>query len=320
MDIVLDRVASKSFTLGITREIERQVESYFAELLTVEQETNKDLTTTLKVSVNVGKESWTANNTVTLESTVDLVYRSDSGWPIFLNQVLEKVVSEYSIASELSFYGYPVVEFGFNAVQDDLNTLFIEISHEGNGRKVSETGLIAATSILAVILIAVSSVLLYITGGWDALLQVMTNCLFEEIEDDDNYLAHSKSTFRVHSTDDGEDESDSYHADEGGGAYNMEEESLDEGSAMTGPLVTPRGTLGAIPATKGLGIKTPNHSVSSSYSYTPDGSAITDMTDNPMGIASIRKMPQNGSSAVAGGLSHLIMKRLNSSNKKSHNM
>ena len=246
MNLILGGDGSGSTTTGTMNEIVRQVESYFAELLTVEQDTNGDLATALKVSVGVEKESWTAYNTITLESAVDVLYRSNTGWPIILDEVLEKLVAQYSNKTDLNFYGYPVVAFDFHAVPDKTKTLFVEVSNSGDAKSATEKGLIVATSSLMVILVAVSFVLLYITGGWDAFKQAMTNCLFEEVEDE-NYLTRSKSKI-THSTDAGNS------SDSDGRVGVMQDVNLNEKGTKGSDWMSPSGMMGALmPVTKGQG-------------------------------------------------------------------
>jgi hypothetical protein len=294
--------------------MERQAESYFFELLAAEQVSNPDLTTVLKVFLTVDKDSWTSDNTITLDSTVTLLYRSESESPLMLDQVLEQVIQKYSIPSDLRFGGAPVVNLVFEGLKDDSKIVYVE-DNEGLKKSGQAKGLIVAVSFLSVVLILVSSVLLYITGGWDAIHRCLTNFLFEEVEDGPIYLSRSKSTLGQ-SSDENEanGKSKTFGAESEEDVFdNLEDASLED-SAMTGPHLTPKGNLGAMPVTQGLGIKTPDASEGYGGVETPDESAITDMTDKPMGIASMRKMDR---SSTPGGLSQFIMKRLNSSNKGS---
>lgn len=153
----------------------------------------------------------------------------------------------------------------------DSNILLVE---KDTGRTAAEKGLIVVTSILSGVLVLVSSVLLYITGGWDALQEALTNCWFEEVEDDEHYLTHSKSTIHMHSSDDedgrNEDEDDEYDSEE---ASDMQPSSAS-------------GMLGAMPAIQGLGIKSPETNPNSLYGsqYTPGHSGMSSVMTDTRGI------------------------------------
>lgn len=316
MKLVLERAQTGSSTIEALAEIERDAVSYFTELLEFEQGSNTDLSTVLKFSLSVKRDRWTADNTITLDTTVDLVYRSESGRPLLLDTFLENLVEKNNVISNIEFNGYIAVSMLFEPVQDESKILFVE-PDGADGRSGADKGLIVATTMLSVILIVVSSVLLYITGGWDAIQQALTNCLFEEVEEDDeHYLARSKSTFQVNSTDEDDDkeEGDENEEEEEEGPFETVNyaETEEEGSTIVQPQLTPSGNLGAMPVTQGLGIKTPMHGEMSGITeLTPDASALTDANGNPLGITSMRKMPKNETPPVHGGLSHMIMKRLN---------
>lgn len=279
--------------------IERQSAAYFAELLSQDTSTT-ELSTVLQVSVSVHEGRFEKDlSAVLLESTVDLVYRSNGGSPVQLDNLLTDLVEAADDDSSSSFEpnGNTIISLDFKGMEDDSKIVYVEDTVD-EGRSSSEAGLIAATSILSVILVVVSSVLLYITGGWDAFQRAVTNCLFEEIDvegDNDNYLAHSKSTFQVQSTE-GDEEED------------------EESSIATGMQTNPSGMLGGVAHTQGLGIVTPGQNPRQVYgAYTPDGDD-TQMTSssNHLGIQSMRKMPQNEDSN--GGLTHMIMQRLYKTN------
>lgn len=303
MDLTLE---GTSLDIDTVANIESQTADYFAELLSATG-ASEHLTTLFKVSVDMQEgrlaqeSSW-----VIFNSKVDIVYRSDKGNPVRLDKVLAELVASDESFSAFQPNGNKVVALELDAVEDDSKILFVE-QETADSRSAPEVGLIAATAILSAILVMVSSVLLYITGGWDALQQAVTNCLFEEVDDNDNdnYLARSKSTFQAHSSEEEEEEE--------------EEEEGDEESNVTGFQTNPSGMLGgtAPPLTQGMGILTPGPNSSQMYgAYTPDGeeTQMTMNSTNHLGITSMRKMPQNEESG--GGLSSMIMQRLYSSNNK----
>ena len=248
MELVLERAPTGSSTIEALAEIEREAESYFTELLEFEQQDNAELSTVLKFSLSVNRDRWTADNTITLDATVDLVYRSGSGRPLLLDTFLEDFVQKNSVISNIQFDGYTAVSMLFEPVQDESKILFVEPDLD-DGRSGADKGLIVATTMLSVILIVVSSVLLYITGGWDAIQQALTNCLFEEVEEDDHYLARSKSTFQAQSSDDDDkEESDDDNDDEEGPFETVNyTETEEEESTIVEAQMTPSGNLGAMP-------------------------------------------------------------------------
>jgi hypothetical protein len=306
LDLVLDATSSSSssFEVDDIAEIERQTATYFVELLAVEEEINKYLTTVLKVSVGVQQSITRNTGEVTLDTVVDLVYRSDEGIPLQLDHILAKLVSADS-SSTFNPNGITALSLDFYAVEDDSKIIFVEAGEDAQ-RSSADVGLIVASVILSAILVLVSSVLLYITGGWEAFQHAVTNCLFEEVEEDDeNYLSHSKSTFQVQSSDEAENE----------GEEDDDISSIETG--MQSPMTNPSGMLGGLPPTQGLGILTPGHNPSGYGEYTPDDDTrMTVSSTNHLGITSMRKMPQDEPPSEAeGGLTKMIMQRMyNNSN------
>lgn len=147
-----------------------------------------------------------------------------------------------------------------------------------NGRTKADQALIAAVSVLTILVVCVSAVLLYITGGWSSCLSKVNNCLFVEEEvDDDEYAIEKRATFQVQSYDDGSERGVQRAAT----ASSSEEEQ--------NPAI-------------GLGLMTParGHGEDDSYMETPSGV--------PLGIQSVRKLLPPQTPEVPGGLSHLILK------------
>lgn len=126
-----------------------------------------------------------------------------------------------------------------------------------NERTAADMGLIVATSCLAFLLVFVSTVLLYITGGWGACINKVMNCLFEEVEEDedmDDYQMAKQATFQVQSYD---------------------EDTQGEATC------NPNGVLGAE--------QNPAAGIINVHPSTP----TSEMTGGqPLGITSMRKLPQ----------------------------
>ncbi|GAX25567.1 hypothetical protein FisN_28Hh036 [Fistulifera solaris] len=270
--------------------IEDQVAAYFLELLQ-QVDTSDDIDGIEQVTVSVMTGQTIQNGTKVLLSTqsrVNVIYRTGKGFPIDIDTVLAGLVETDNL-SELKFNGLPVASLTFQAIVDDSKVIFYD--NDSNGRSTADAGLIAATVIMSFILLLVSSVLLYITGGWDAFKQSVTNCLFEEIDDDDDhYLARSKPDFHVSQTEDDEDR----------------DIEADEPSVVTGMQTNPSGMLGVRVPTDGLGI---------GNGYLTDGDEATNFTEmsapQRLGINSASKMNDGGRGDESStGLAQMIMRRI----------
>jgi hypothetical protein len=202
--------------------------------------------------------------------------------------------------------------------------------YEDNTMTAADKGLIAATVGLSVMLIAVSAVLLHVTGGWSMCQQRICNCLFEEIDDDDPdnrnnvYPIDHKDTFHADEASaygDNYDQEDPEGGGGGGGTAMMNGQAnhnvmmmMDDQSVDTGMHTNASGVLGVQqnPAA-GMGIlqQTPDHStMSRDYNHNSryaDDTPIS-TSDRPLGIASIRDQQQQNSEPK--GLAHMIMERL----------
>jgi len=270
----------------------------------------------LQVFVSAREQSVSdVDNRRTVDAVVTCIHASPEGGepgsaatiPIDLDTALMKSVdpAELSLVNpRLSFRPYE-------------ETVVLEDFDTGN-RTVADITLIVATAVLTVMLLTISSILLYITGGWAICWQRCTNCLFEEVDDDemfdngDEYMVDNKGTFQYETDND--------------------QDADDDGSLETGLQTAPTGILGAEqddhrvytvnendydvdnPAA-GLGIHTP----AAPRDY-EGASTIMDETplsesNRPLGITG---MPTpmlnrgNGGSddAQKGGLAHMIMERM----------
>jgi len=206
--------------------------------------------------------------------------------------------------------------------------LEVRVPDAKGSRTAADKGLIVGCVLLSIMLVIVSSTLLHITGGWRVCREKISNCLLEEIDDDEcdgGSRADTKPSFNVDSTSYGEDI---------------------ESNAPSGVATEPSGMLGVNDInpygrrdpTKGLGmIKTPTGRESggnfseyggdsvidnNSEIMTPfsNGTATTMDGGQPMGILSRRKMPQNNATpknnSNSGGLTSMIMSRMNLSAQK----
>jgi hypothetical protein len=228
-----------------------------------------------KVTVDVRQQTQSSTQpSQTLEALVTCLYISE-GVQIDFDTILTRYVDPkqlpYKNVLELSFRPYKA-------------TFVLTSSDKGPTK--ADLGLIVATCFLTVTLVVVSSVLLYITGGWDVCQQKCSNCCFEEVDDD--FDIENKSTFQV------EDAYDEH-----------ENESVENG--MVTVMDSVPGVLGAQllmdhPAA-GLGVHTPARSMMDDETATPMS------TNQPLGIMSMRKMHPDSPDA-SGGLTNMIMNRM----------
>jgi hypothetical protein len=285
----------------------------------------------LDVSLQV-RQQLTRNGRQVLETIVTCQYLSESGIPADLPAVLLQVINNNQFAQLPNDVFWALQSMLAAAIgETDASTLSFSIRSSSeskiletvyqidepdvpldddsdDGRGAADMGLIAAVIILSLMVAVVSGVLLYITGGWTACQQAVSNCLFEEV-DDDYDAPQRKNTFRVSSGsyDDEEDEEEEY-SDEGD----------EEGSIETGVATNPTGILGVqshdenADPMAGLGIKTPNRKTydNQNVDMTPMSAMTTNDNDAPLGIMSMRKLPQPETPEVRGGLAHMIMERV----------
>ena len=283
----------------------------------------------LDVSLQV-RQQLTRNGRQVLETIVTCQYLSESGIPADLPAVLLQVINNNNQRAQLpNDVFWALQSMLAEAIgETDAMTLSFSIRSAGeskiletvyqidepdvplddnsdDGRGAADMGLITAVIILSLMVVVVSGVLLYITGGWTACQQAVSNCLFEEV-DDDYDAPQRKSTFRV-SSGSYDDEEEEY-SDEGD-----EEESIE-----TGVATNPTGILGVQSQDEnadpmaGLGIKTPNRKMydNQNVDMTPMSAMTTNDNDAPLGIMSMRKLPQPETPEVRGGLAHMIMERV----------
>lgn len=261
----------------------------FSDIFLLEQDTASSLLKVLQadedfsiyhraasVSVSVRDQSVT-NQRCYIEAVVRAILVS-SGSHVDLDTIL--------MQDGTSSLPYPNAALSFRPYQD--NTVLD--TYEDTTKTAADKGLIGATVILSVMLVVVSSVLLYVTGFWDICQQRCTNCLFEEV--DDNYI-DNKNTFQV---------DDVIYEDDG----------TDDNSLETGYQTNPSGILGVQrdyghenPAA-GLGI---SQTPATMGNFDTGDETPLSQTDRPLGITSMREMPQPDTPGTKGGLAQMIMDR-----------
>ena len=250
--------------------------------------------------VTAQKSDYIGETIRVVDGIVSCTHISD-GTPIDLDTVLMKVVNAKALP-------YTNAKLSFRPYKDNL----VLGTGDDGGRTAADKTLTAFTVFLACMLIVTASVLLYVSGGWNVCQQKVSNCLFEEVEEDDEEFYDNKSSFQVESM---RDEEVGVDATDGEDDY-MED---DDESVETGVQTNPTGILGATnPHSKdedqengnpaaGLGVKTPGPR--SGY-HGGDETPLSESNGNqrPLGITSMREMPDNNTQSK-GGLANMIMQR-----------
>ena len=250
----------------------------------------------LRVQVAVADILATASKT-TVTAAVSLLYKSNGEVPLHLEIILSKALELTDPDQQQAFSYAPngsKVNFEFESIENGINILDVE----DDNLSTTDIGLIIATIFLSLILCAVSSVLLHITGGWAAFKSKVSNCLFEEIEDDEYDFSDSDNNKSVYPV-----RTESYEDDDLEGASNMTSAAPESGSGILGVNQNPAA---------GLGIRTDDDESSMIY----EGNTPVSQSSVPVGISSLRKMSKPASPEVRGGLKSAVVHRFARSAEK----
>ena len=282
----------ETITLDTVAAIERETAEFVFENLNVKNLMKDSSPLALTVAVEKSDTKKESNSTImALSATVSIVYGSTNTQQLMLENILYYATNKET-TKDIFTFSKEAVNLTFDG--NDSNVTMVRVIDDG--MRETDFALMMSTSILSVMLVLVSSILLYLSGAWDACRERCVNCLFEEV--DDEFVLTSKPSMAptVQKT---------YEEDE-------------ENSVTTSPApTTASGLLGAqnqINPLAGLGIKTPGRYDSESvatYDYddigmTPRSEATNQM---PLGITSMRKLPQPESPDAQSGLRGLIMQR-----------
>lgn len=299
MDLRLQ--TTRRYTIPTAFQAEEQISYYLSSLF---NETDGDLDI-LTIDVKVKNEGIITTDRTVLQTVVSMIYVAQEPKeiaPLLVDRVETKALAEILQISELS------VSF-----EDLIPTKeLVYVPDEDDGRPKADKGLIAVTVFMAAALLMVASAVLYITGGWAAFQQCCINCLFEEVEEEDDYAIAKKSTFQVQSFDEGDRHN--------GKDIEVTSQAASEITEATNVRPVSEGMLGALShpnPTAGMGIKTPNRADASGYDSEVNITPLSEATPNTnaLGITSMRKLPLMDKSDdeddddVEGGLAHLILKR-----------
>ena len=249
-------------------------------------------------------QSMDNSSSISVISIVSLVYESTEQKQLLLEQTLDLAISKGPKVYNFSFTK-EFVSFRFKPVEDDSEVVYVPEDDDDNVG--SEIALIIACSILSIMLVLVSGVLLFISGGWDSCKNRCINCLFEEVEDEYVVTTKNNNQTNVHPT------------------YDDEDEEEEEQSVTTSPApTTASGVLGAYgqpnPLAAALGIRTPGrHDTESMMTYDDDDIGMTPMSASsnpqPLGITSMRKLPAPDTPDTQRGFAGLIKQRFASNSR-----
>lgn len=242
----------------------------------------------------VGNSSWITS----VSNMVSLIYETTLPTSMIAEKMLGLALSDNE-SLDFSFTNESYTVY-FEPTENDTSVLYTYDDSTSNGDSSTSPALVVAISILSIMLVVVSGVLLYISGCLETCKAKCINCLFEEVVDEEFVLAHN-SSFQTKS-------------------HPTYEEEEDVKSVTTSPAPTnASGMLGAqyhqvSPMLAGLGVKTPSKLDSGSMmTYDIDELDTTPMSQAtnplPLGITSMRKMPQPESPDAQRGLTGMIMGR-----------
>ena len=242
----------------------------------------------------------------------------------------------------LSFTSNPsavTMAFRSNEKGDSSSSIVLKDDYRNNGDNYTskEVALIVVTVFLSIVLLIVSSVLLHITGGWKAFTNTLSNCLFEEVDDDEaDYYNNSNDaskqveqklyqqyingqpsrTFPLQNSHDQEDDRDVNETGMNVQEEDDEEEDtnvMDVESAMTSVLPTSAsGLLGVSRNKDAVPIHTMLDDDDDETNMYGDGMTPVSRSENePLGITSMRKLQpsteNNKHTKNGGGFSSGIM-------------
>ena len=229
----------------------------------------------------------------------------------------------------------------FESNEDDNNTSSIvlkdDYQNSAGSYTSTEVALIVVTVFLSIVLLIVSSVLLHITGGWKVCTNAMSNCLFEEIDEDDEddprgYYNQNTNKTSVHQQYIGAQPTRTYplqqsqdqgdeHEVNGANTNDQDDDEedtnfMDVESTMTSVLPTSAsGLLGVSRNRDAVHTMLDDEDDEESNIYGDGMTPVSRSNNEPLGITSMRKLPlptenninQNNETNTKGGFSSGIM-------------
>ena len=225
-----------------------------------------------------------------LNAVVDVLYVAEAGIPDMAS-VLIRLSRQEKVEDRLLDDIYEILGGTAESVAVNFKTLeppaqmLWELEEHTHSSQKADRSLILACTLLCAALVLVTSVLLYVAGGW--------RDLREKLEEQIDWFKTQRRTLNSESEDD----------DEESGGVDVADSQSYEGDDDDGDeeATNPSGIIGAASkegnAMEGLGINsTPERGINDDgYDTTPfsEMSTYTDTSRAPLGITSMRKM-QNG--------------------------
>lgn len=224
-----------------------------------------------------------------LNAVVDVLYVAEAGIPDMAS-VLIRLSRQENIQDQLLDDIYSIlggsaesISVNFKTLEPPATKLWEFEDHDHSAQK-ADTSLILACTLLCAALVLVTSVLLYVAGGW--------RDLREKLEEQIDWFKNQRRTYSS-------DESD----EESGGVDVADSQSYEGDDSGDEEATSPSGIIGASSKDEnntmaGLGVtSTPERGITDDgYDTTPfsEMSEYTDTSRVPLGIASMRKMQQGG--------------------------
>ena len=227
-----------------------------------------------------------------LNAVVDVLYVAKAGVPDMAS-VLIRLARQEKVEDKLLDDIYEIlggttesVSVNFKTLEPPATKLWEFEDHEHSSQ--ADTSLILACTLLCAALVLVTSVLLYVAGGW--------RDLREKLEEQIDWLKNHKRTY-------------SEDSDEESGGVDVADSQSYEGE-VDEEATSPSGIIGAASKDNGMGIEglgvnsTPERGITDDgYETTPfsEMSQYTDTSRAPLGITSMRKLqnPPNRDSLLS---------------------
>lgn len=221
-----------------------------------------------------------------LNAVVDVLYVAQAGIPDMAS-VLIRLSRQENVEDSLLDDIYEILGGTAESVNVHFKTLeppatkLWELQDHDHASQKADTSLILACTLLCAALVLVTSVLLYVAGGW--------RDLREKLEEQIDWI---KDQRRTYSSDESDEESGEIDVADSGSADEGDEEATNS-SGIIGASSNDNNAM------EGLGINsTPERGITDDgYDTTPfsEMSNYTDTSRAPLGITSMRKMlPSNG--------------------------
>ena len=160
-------------------DLENRISTFITDILIAD-------TNMLQLGVAVQNQALVPGDTLRIDSGLSLVYVADQ--PINLFEILEASVGNRNLANALN------VENVLVLYEEVVTTTELQDISDDGGKTIGDTGLLVATVILSVTVLAIASILLYVSGGWTAFRKCLQNlCYKEEVIEEKNQIENKRT-------------------------------------------------------------------------------------------------------------------------------